>query len=126
MSRPGWSKPIHRLWKFVPPAVILCWSLGYLLATTRSGSGTGSYGYGFGYGDFLRQFGSERKVFVADFLAHEIDGPFDGRPIADFCSSRLWTPGLVLSCDPPSGGIGKVKNAHLHCIRIAMEMGGMG
>jgi len=105
------SARLFHLLKFAAPAVILLWSLGYL-AVSRPG-----------YREFLRQFKDERKLFAADFLEHEIDGRFNGRPIAELCESKIWTPGLVLSCEPPGGGVGEVKNAHLHCIRIAIEMG---
>ncbi|KAK1752511.1 hypothetical protein QBC47DRAFT_305698 [Echria macrotheca] len=65
----------------------------------------------------------EKEVFISNFLESEIDGGFDGRGIADLCATKTWTPGLVLSCEPAPGGPGHVKNAHLNCIRIAIEMG---
>jgi hypothetical protein len=76
------------------------------------------------YKEHLRRFRDEKKLFVADYLEHEIDGAFDGSALRKLCTSKKWTKGLILSCDPAYGGVGEVKNAHLHCIRFAIEMGG--
>jgi len=89
--------------------------LGTLLYLTGSGPSSAQ---------FLRRFRDERRLFVADFLEHEVDGQFDGTAVRRLCATRKWTPGLFLSCEPHPGGVGEVKNAHLHCIRFAMEMGG--
>ncbi len=106
------SPRLFPLLRFAAPLLILLWSLAYLTTSKSTYSG------------FLRRFRGEKTLFLADFLEHEIDGSINGAPITDLCSSRKWTPGLVLSCEPPTGGMGPVKNAHLHCIRIAMELGG--
>lgn len=76
------------------------------------------------YTEVLRKFQDEKKLFISDFLDHEIDGEFDGSGIAELCNKKQWTKDLILSCDSPAGGVGNVKNAHLNCIRFAMEMGG--
>lgn len=93
------------------PTVILVWCTAYL-----TGKST--------YTEFLRSFRDERELFVADFLEHEVDGAFDGTGIASLCRNKTWTKDLVLTCTPVPGGLGEVKNGHLHCIRIAMELGG--
>lgn len=86
------------------------WSLSYFSLSTS-------------YERVLRQFRGEKARFVEDFLQNEIDGPFDGEPIATICRNKTWTKGLIFNCDPPAGGIGKVRNAHLNCIRLAIEAG---
>jgi hypothetical protein len=99
--------------KFIVPAAVFILSLAYLSGGPKTT-----------YNTFLRQFRTEKKAFVVDFLENEIDGHFDGAPIRHVCDSRKWTPGFILSCGPQHGGVGEVKNAHLHCVRIAMELGG--
>lgn len=100
--------------KIALPLAILFWSLWYL-GTARTLS----------YGDeVLRNLRGEKATFVNDFLAHEIEGPFDGEPIRKLCASKKWTKDLILSCDPVPGGLGQVRNAHLNCIRFAIEAGG--
>lgn len=106
------SSRLFHLLKFVLPLVIVIWSLDYLARSHST------------YTEVLRKFRDEKKLFIADFLDHEIDGRFDGSAITALCTSKKWTKGLMLSCEPPPGGIGEVKNAHLHCIRFAMELGG--
>lgn len=101
-----------QLLKAVAPFLLTIWLLGRFVS------------YQSAYGGVIRQFKDERELFVSDFLQHEIDGAFDGRGISELCSSRQWTPGLILSCQPVPGGIGQVKNAHLNCVRLAIEMGG--
>ena len=105
------SARLFHILKFALPLTVFFCSLLYLTGPKSSSQ-------------FLRQFKDERKLFVADFLEHEIDGRFDGAPIQRLCKERKWTPGLIMSCDPHPGGVGEVKNAHLHCIRVAMELGG--
>ncbi|KAK5657059.1 hypothetical protein OQA88_3586 [Cercophora sp. LCS_1] len=75
------------------------------------------------YEGVARHFQDEKESFIADFLSHEVDGEFDGHDIAELCAAKPWEPNLILSCDPPAGGLVAVKNAHLNCLRIAMEMG---
>ena len=106
------SARLSHLAKFALPLFVFFCALIYLTGGQSS------------YSQFIRQFKDEKKLFVADFLEHEIDGRFDGAPIQRLCSTRKWTPGLIMSCEPHPGGVGEVKNAHLHCIRIAMELGG--
>jgi hypothetical protein len=106
------SPRLLQLLKIVVPFVVAVW----LLASTIS--------YRTAYDGLTRHFQDEKELFISDFLSHEIDGPFDGQPIAELCASKQWTPGLFLSCDPPAGGFGQVRNAHLNCVRFAMEMGG--
>lgn len=65
-----------------------------------------------------------RESFVSRFLAHEPHGEFDGRVVSELCAGKNWTSGLVLSCEPAPGGVEHVRNAHLNCIRFAIEMGG--
>jgi len=106
------SARFFNLVKFVAPILLLLLALGYLSHTETS------------YKDVLRTFQDERKLFVSDFLEHEVDGNFDGAPIRELCQKQTWTEGLILSCDPAAGGVANVKNAHLNCIRFAMEIGG--
>ncbi|KAK4193371.1 hypothetical protein QBC35DRAFT_103975 [Podospora australis] len=101
-----------QLLKFGAPVLILVWSIAYLFSNRAPV-----------YNGVVRHFKNEKDLFISDFLEHEIDGRLDGSGIAKLCESKKWTPGLVLSCDPQAGGFGQVKNAHLNCIRFAIEMG---
>jgi hypothetical protein len=107
------SSQLFTLVKFAAPLIIIFWSIAYFTTSTST------------YTEVLRQFKDEKSLFISDFLEHEIDGYFDGSSIADLCKRNQWTPGLFLSCESPAGGVGNVKNAHLNCIRFAIEMGGM-
>jgi len=109
------SARLFQILKFVLPTVVFVWALAYLTTDRDT------------YTEIIRSFRNEKKLFVADYLSHEIDGDFDGTKIAELCAIKQWAPpdrALVLTCDPPPGGIGEVKNAHLHCIRFAIELGG--
>lgn len=66
----------------------------------------------------------ERSVFIKQALDNEFDGPFDNRWLSKKCSSRDWTPGLIVKCGVPYGGVGNVRNVILNCIRYAIEAGG--
>ncbi|KAK4174075.1 hypothetical protein QBC36DRAFT_244141 [Triangularia setosa] len=99
------------LLKFAGPALILMWLIGYMISDQPA------------YDSVVRQFRSERDVFIANFLDYEVGGQLDGTSISELCASKTWTPGLMLSCDPQSGGFGQVKDAHLNCIRFAIEAG---
>ena len=107
------STQLFTILKFALPIIIIFWTLAYFTTSPAT------------YTEYLRKFKDEKELFVSDFLEHEIDGRFDGSSIADLCRRKTWTPDLFLSCDSPAGGVGNVKNAHLNCIRIAIEMGGM-
>lgn len=107
------SSQLFSVLKFAVPLIIFFGTVAYLTTSPAA------------YNEYLRAFRDEKELFVADFLEHEIDGQFDGSSIADLCSRTTWTPGLFLSCDSPAGGVANVKNAHLNCIRFAIEMGGM-
>jgi hypothetical protein len=107
------SSQLFGLLKFALPAIVVVWTLAYLYTTPST------------YREFTRKFKDEKDLFISDFLEHEVDGKFDGSSIAELCSRKTWTPGLFMSCDSPPGGLGIVKNAHLNCIRLAIEMGGM-
>jgi hypothetical protein len=107
------STQLFSILKVALPLIVVVWTLAYL--TTSPGT----------YSEYLRKFKDEKALFISDFLEHDIDGDFDGSSIADLCSRKTWTPGLFLSCESPAGGLSNVKNAHLNCIRLAMEMGGM-
>ncbi len=76
------------------------------------------------YRDMVRQFRDRKAVFVADFLDNEIDGHFDGAALGKLCAAKQWTSGLIFSCAPAAGGIAMVRNSQLHCIRLAIEIGG--
>lgn len=83
--------------------------------------------YGLSVSDYkvvLRQFRGEKARFVEDFLNSEIGGPIEGDAIYALCRNRTWTKGLLFQCEPPPGGISEVRNAHLNCIRFAIEAGG--
>ncbi|KAK0734002.1 hypothetical protein B0T26DRAFT_633050 [Lasiosphaeria miniovina] len=105
------SSGVLRLVKFAALLLIVVWCLGSFVSYEST------------YNGLVRTFKDGKHLFVSDFLAQEIDGDFDGRAISALCASKQWTPGLILSCDPTPGGIGQVRNAHLTCIRFAMEMG---
>jgi hypothetical protein len=97
--------------KFALPALIIIWTFHYFTTSATA------------YTTVLRKFKDERELFISDFLEHEADGAFDGSSIAELCGRKQWTPGIFLSCESPPAGLGNVKNAHLNCIRIAIEMG---
>ncbi|EOO02074.1 putative alternative oxidase protein [Phaeoacremonium minimum UCRPA7] len=100
--------------KFGLPLILIIWSLAYLTTSRDT------------YVEIFRKFKNEKKLFVSDYLEHEIDGDFDGTKIRELCASKPWADKdrqLILTCHPPEGGIGAVKNQHLHCIRLAIEIG---
>ncbi|KAF9879134.1 hypothetical protein CkaCkLH20_03367 [Colletotrichum karsti] len=105
------SSSISQFAKVVGPIVLIVWSVWYLGISRQQVE------------EATRRFRSQRKLFIADFLEHEIDGKFDGNAINNLCTSKKWTPGLVMSCDTVHAGIGVVRNAYLHCIRFAIEAG---
>lgn len=107
------STQLFNLLKFAVPLIVIIWTIAYFTTSPST------------YREYLRKFKDEKKLFISDFLEHEIDGQFDGSSITELCKRKTWTPGLFLSCDSPAGGLGMVKNAHLTCIRFAIEMGGM-
>ncbi|KAH6689161.1 hypothetical protein F5X68DRAFT_255032 [Plectosphaerella plurivora] len=105
------SSAIAHALKIGVPVFFIVWTLVYFgLARAR-------------YDEVVRGLSSPKTIFINDFLGNEIDGKFEGRGIAKLCKSKIWTPGLVMSCDPAPGGVGEVRNANLNCIRIAIEVG---
>ncbi|WQF78114.1 Putative GDP-fucose protein O-fucosyltransferase [Colletotrichum destructivum] len=105
------STSMSQLVKFAGPFILILWSIWYL-GISRQHVQT-----------LTRPFRNQRELFIKDFLEHEIDGRFDGAAIESLCASKKWTPGLIMSCDAVPGGIGDVRNAHLHCLRFAIEAG---
>ncbi|CAP60522.1 uncharacterized protein PODANS_1_8170 [Podospora anserina S mat+] len=105
------SPRLVHLLKFAGPALIVVWLVAYMVSDQPA------------YNSVVRQFKSERDIFITDFLDHDVGGQLDGSSISELCASKTWTPGLMLSCDPQSGGFGQVKDAHLNCIRFAIEAG---
>ncbi|KAF6822563.1 alternative oxidase [Colletotrichum plurivorum] len=105
------SSSITQLVKVVGPFVFILWTIWYMGISRQQ------------VHEVARKFRAQRDLFITDFIEHEIDGKFDGGAITDLCTSRKWTPGLVMSCDALHGGIGFVRNAYLHCIRFAIEAG---
>ncbi|CAK7220184.1 hypothetical protein SBRCBS47491_004104 [Sporothrix bragantina] len=75
------------------------------------------------YTTLFRKFRDQRAVFISDFLNHDVNGPFKGDGLADLCSDKKWTPGLLLTCDAVPGGVADVKNGILTCMRVAIEIG---
>ncbi|KAJ2904140.1 uncharacterized protein MKZ38_008761 [Zalerion maritima] len=102
---------LSTLLKAAIPLLFMIWILWWMGAPARD------------YHEVLRQFKGQRGLFVNDMLEHEVGGPFDGTPIQELCASKTWTQGLIVSCDPAQGGIGHVRNAHLTCVRLAIEAG---
>ncbi|GKT55286.1 alternative oxidase [Colletotrichum tofieldiae] len=105
------STSMSQLVKFVGGLVLVFGSLWYLGVSRQHVHAV------------TRAFRNQRELFIKDFLEHEIDGRFDGTAIQSLCAAKKWTPGLLMSCDEAAGGIGEVRNAHLHCIRFAIEAG---
>lgn len=70
---------------------------------------------------------SKKDVFVQQVLQTDIDGPYNIQPLQEFCGSseRVYQPGLIVKCEPPSGGFGNIKNMFLNFIRFAFEAGGV-
>ncbi|KAK3996793.1 hypothetical protein QBC44DRAFT_316578 [Cladorrhinum sp. PSN332] len=101
-----------QLAKFGLPIILVIWVLVYMTSSREA------------YTTIVKtHFKSEKDKFISDFLDNDVGGDFDGSGIAQVCAQKTWTPGLILSCVPVDGGFEKVKNAHLSCIRFAMEMG---
>jgi hypothetical protein len=105
------SSRVFSLIKISVALVMFGWALSY------SGFSTISQ-------QVLQHFRSNKAPFLAEYLEIETDGQFEALAISTLCANRTWTKGLVFNCDPPPGGIGEVRNAHLNCIRLAMEAGG--
>ncbi|KAJ0158756.1 hypothetical protein CTA2_10961 [Colletotrichum tanaceti] len=105
------STSMSQLVKLAGPLVLILWSVWYL-GISRQQVQT-----------ITRAFRNQRELFIKDFLEHEVDGRFDGAAIESLCAGKQWTPGLIMSCDAGPGGIGDVRNAHLHCLRFAIEAG---
>lgn len=106
------SPRLAQLVKLAIPFLVTLWLLRSAISSRSA------------YEGVVRHFQDEKEAFLADFLRHEVDGDFDGHGIAELCAAKPWIPNVILSCDPPAGGPAVVKNAHLNCIRMAMEMGG--
>ncbi|KAK4202237.1 hypothetical protein QBC40DRAFT_196617 [Triangularia verruculosa] len=105
------SPRLVHLLKLAGPALMIVWLIGYLVSDKPA------------YDNVVRQFRSEKDLFISDLMDNEVGGPLDGTSISELCASKTWMPGLMISCDPPSGGFGQVKDAHLNCIRFAIEAG---
>ncbi|RKF82742.1 putative alternative oxidase [Golovinomyces cichoracearum] len=50
--------------------------------------------------------------------------PVDSEAIRDICSSTKWNQSLIFTCDDNNGGIGKVRNSILNCVRYTIAAGG--
>ncbi|KAL8350411.1 hypothetical protein RB598_005629 [Gaeumannomyces tritici] len=102
--------------KFAVPLVIFVWTFVYMTSSSPRPT----------YSQVMRKFKDQRTLFVSDFLENEIDGPFDGKPIEAMCSSKTWNRDWILQCDAVPEGVGTVRNGHLQCIRLAIELGASG
>ncbi|KAL8295167.1 hypothetical protein RB597_008474 [Gaeumannomyces tritici] len=102
--------------KFAVPLVIFVWTFVYMTSSSPRAT----------YSQVMRKFKDQRSLFVSDFLENEIDGPFDGKPIEAMCSSKTWNRDWILQCDAVPEGVGTVRNGHLQCIRLAIELGASG
>lgn len=111
MVMPAVSR-VYQLSKYAFPLLLLTW---YVVFVVDPGSA---------FRTEWRELQDRKMVFTDDLLEHDIDGPFNGSGIAELCASKKWHRNLVVSCDPPVGGLGRVKNCHLNCLRFAVEMGG--
>ncbi|ETS87684.1 hypothetical protein PFICI_01512 [Pestalotiopsis fici W106-1] len=105
------STRVSSLLKILVAFVIFIWSLWYFEFATPD------------YRKVVGHFKSEKADHLDHYLQHEVGAPFDGEAIAALCANRTWTKGLIFHCDAVPGGIGEVRNAHLNCIRFAMEAG---
>lgn len=106
------STRVSSLLKLLSALAIFCWVISYLGVSKSD------------YQKIVRQFKGEKARFVEDFLNNDIGGSIEGESISALCANRTWTKGLLFECEPPPGGIGEVRNAHLNCVRFAMEAGG--
>lgn len=106
------SPRLVQLVKFAVPFLIAIWLLKSTIPSRTA------------YEGVARHFEDEKNAFIAGVLHHEVDGEFDGHGVVELCAAKPWTPNVILSCDPVAGGPAVVKNGHLNCIRMAMEMGG--
>ncbi|KAL8414173.1 hypothetical protein RB594_005411 [Gaeumannomyces avenae] len=102
--------------KFAVPLVIFVWTFVYMTSSSPRAT----------YSQVMRKFKDQRTLFVSDFLENEIDGPFDGKPIEAMCASKTWNRDWILQCDAVPEGVGTVRNGHLQCIRLAIELGASG
>ena len=124
MLSPGWViSHIVRLWIFIIPLFLLSY---YLISSSRESylptisdiKHTPSKLY-------HAATASKKQAFIESFLENEIDGPFDTTPLVSLCESKRWVPGLIIKCEPATGGIGHVRNIILDCLRYAIEAGGL-
>jgi hypothetical protein len=76
------------------------------------------------YKQVLGGFKDEKARFVDEYLDTEVGVAFDGDAITTLCLNKTWTKDLIFQCEPAPGGIGMVRNAHLNCVRFAIEAGG--
>ncbi|KAI0176573.1 hypothetical protein BJ166DRAFT_230 [Pestalotiopsis sp. NC0098] len=107
------STRVSGLLKVLVALAVFIWGLWYLEIPRPSLS----------FEKTVPTFKSEKEQYLEDYLRHEVGGPFDGIAITTLCAKKTWTKGLIFHCDPVPGGIGEVRNAHLNCIRFAMEAG---
>ncbi len=66
----------------------------------------------------------KKGIFVQKALENEIDGPFDNSTLVQLCEKQKWVPGLFMKCESPEGGVAKVRNVFLNCVRYTIEAGG--
>ncbi|KAG9237517.1 hypothetical protein BJ875DRAFT_149015 [Amylocarpus encephaloides] len=66
------------------------------------------------------------EAFIQQWLASEIDGDLNLKPLGELCTRSNWTEGLIASCGSPQGGVGNVRNVFLNCVRFAIEAGATG
>ncbi|TQS37591.1 hypothetical protein Golomagni_01930 [Golovinomyces magnicellulatus] len=50
--------------------------------------------------------------------------PVDSEAIRDICSATKWNQSLIFTCDDNNGGVGKVRNSILNCVRYTIAAGG--
>ncbi|KAF8849433.1 hypothetical protein BDZ45DRAFT_235814 [Acephala macrosclerotiorum] len=50
--------------------------------------------------------------------------PLTSPAIKSVCAKTAWNPGLIFTCDSPSGNFAEVRNSILHCVRYSIAAGG--
>jgi len=66
----------------------------------------------------------EKEIFVEAALKTSVDSPFDDTGIRLLCADTKWQEGIIVSCNPPLGGVVNVQNVVLNCVRYAILAGG--
>lgn len=122
MLSPGWIvSHIVRLWIFIIP---ICLIIYYLVSSSQVPLPSIATIKDSPAKLYHAATTSNKDAFINSFIENEIDGSFNTAPLIELCDSIKWSPGLIMKCEPATGGIGNIRNIMLNCLRYAIEAGG--